>query len=350
MNIAVTGAAGFIGSHLAEQLQREGHRVWAIDDLNDFYAPGLKLKNLNDVLSHGCAEFVHTDVRDADRISELFRAVRPDAVCHLAARAGVRASLEEPLLYESVNVAGTISVLEASRRAGVRKFIFASSSSVYGIAERAPFCESDCIEKPISPYAATKVAGEKMCFTYHHLYNLPVICLRLFSVYGPRQRPDLAIHKFTESISSGSPVPLYGNGSAGRDYTHVGDVVRAIVSGLNYNCNFDVINVGSCRPIPTIEVIRTIEAVVGRRAVIERLPAHAGDVPLTFADIQKARTKLNYEPKISFEYGISDFVNWRRQQNDGPPHATHGHTQTQSLDCVESLRSITNNKRLGSTN
>ena len=312
MKVIVTGGAGFIGSHVTEQLARSGHEVLVIDDLNDFYAPAQKERNLAAAQNAGRVSFLRSDICDEGKIGEAFQSFAPDAVIHLAARAGVRPSLEQPVLYSHVNVTGTTVLFEASRRAGVKKFVFASSSSIYGIANRVPFSEEDNLNQPISPYAATKIAGEKIGFTYSHLYGMRVICLRFFTVYGPRQRPDLAIRKFIERIDAGRPVTLFGDGSSGRDYTFVSDTVSGIVAALDYDAAFEVFNLGNSSPVTLLEMVRTIEDATGKKAQIEWQPDQPGDVPITFADIGKAQRLLGYQPRTPFGEGIRAFVEWHR--------------------------------------
>lgn len=310
VNILVTGGAGFIGSHLCERLLQAGHRVAIIDDLNAFYSPAAKQANLEAVRTIGPVDFHQADITDGARVAEIFRQCQPETVIHLAARAGVRPSLEQPALYARVNVEGTIGLLEASRKCRVHKFVFASSSSVYGTGCRVPFREHDSHIAPVSPYAATKIAGEKIAYTYSQLYGLRVICLRFFTVYGPRQRPDLAIRKFAASLHDGQPIPLFGNGLSGRDYTFISDTVEGIMSSLTYDCPYDVFNLGNSCPIQLISVIKTLERALGRKAKIHRLPDQLGDVPITYADISKARKFLGYEPKTPFEDGVQQFLNW----------------------------------------
>jgi UDP-glucuronate 4-epimerase len=313
MNILVTGGAGFIGSHLSERLLREGHSLTIVDDLNDFYSPDIKRANLADVCRAGPLAFHEGDICDEERMFAIGGERRIDAIIHLAARAGVRPSLEQPLLYERVNVRGTMVLLEMAHHYGIRKFVFASSSSIYGIANRVPFTESDFLNQPISPYAATKIAGEKICFTYSHLYDIRTVCLRFFTVYGPRQRPDLAIHKFADLIERGKPIPMFGDGTRGRDYTFYRDIVSGIVAALNYDCDFDVFNLGNSRPVDLNTLIRTLEDSLGKKATIERLPDQPGDVPITYADISKAQRLLGYAPQTSFQQGIDEFVFWLSQ-------------------------------------
>jgi UDP-glucuronate 4-epimerase len=313
VRVLVTGGAGFIGSHVVERLLSERVEVSILDDLNDFYAPELKLQNLDCVRQAGPIHFHQADIRDAARMEEIIGAERPDAVIHLAARAGVRPSLAEPLLYEQTNVLGTLTLLEACRKHGTPRFVFASSSSIYGAANRVPFREDDPSNLPVSVYAATKIAGEKLCYTYSHLYGISVVCLRFFTVYGPRQRPDLAIRKFTETIDAGRPIPVFGDGSTGRDYTYIEDIVQGIRAALEYPCSFDVFNLGNSHPVKLLEMIATIENALGRKAAIEWLPEQPGDVPITYADISKARTSLGYEPRTTFAAGVEKFVAWRRE-------------------------------------
>ena len=318
MRILVTGGAGFIGSHLCECLLRRGDDVVIVDELNDFYSPELKRANLNALASSGRFTFYCRDICEADAMCNIAADHRPEVIVHLAARAGVRPSLAEPLLYQRVNVGGTVAMLEAARLHGVRKFVFASSSSIYGIANRIPFAESDTADLPISPYAATKIAGEKMCYAWSHLYDLSVICLRFFTVYGPRQRPDLAIRKFTDMIQRGNPIPVFGDGTSGRDYTFVDDTVAGIIAAIDYDCRFDIFNFGNSHPVNLNAMIATIEGALGMKAQILRLPDQAGDVPITYADISKAQLLLNYSPKTPFREGIEQFVEWLRANESEP--------------------------------
>lgn len=310
MKILITGGAGFIGSHVCERLLGEGHCVTVLDDLNDFYAPSAKEANLAAIRESGSFRFYRDDITNEARVEQVFEESRPDVVIHLAARAGVRPSLEQPLLYQRVNVGGTMVLLEACRQFGVRKFVFASSSSIYGIANRVPFSEEDFLNQPISPYAATKIAGEKIAYTYSHLYGLKVICLRFFTVYGPRQRPDLAIRKFIEMIDQGRSIPVFGDGTTGRDYTFVTDTVDGIVRALEYDCRYETFNLGNSHPIQLRALIQTIERAIGKRAKIQPMPEQPGDVPITYADISKAQKLLGYDPKVTIEDGIRRFVDW----------------------------------------
>lgn len=313
MNFLVTGGAGFIGSHVCERLLRDGHRVWAFDDLNDFYAPAIKRGNLQALASLGRPfEFVPGDITDAAAVQSLFGSVRFDQVIHLAARAGVRPSLEHPALYQRVNVEGTVNLLEAARQHGVRKLILASSSSVYGVNAKLPFSEGDLLRTPVSPYAASKLAGEALGHVYHHLYGLDIAMLRFFTVYGPRQRPDLAIHKFTSLIAAGRPIPVFGDGSTARDHTYVDDIVDGVIACTSREFGYDIFNLGESQTIRLDRLIELIESALGKKAVIDRQPLQPGDVPVTYADISKARTILGYHPRVPAEQGIPKFVEWFR--------------------------------------
>jgi UDP-glucuronate 4-epimerase len=320
MNVLVTGGAGFIGSHLCERLLAEAHAVSIIDDLNDFYDPRVKQENLEQIRQRGPVEFIEADICDSAAVERFVRERGIEAIIHLAARAGVRPSIENPLLYERTNVQGTISVLEAARKTGVSRFIFGSSSSVYGIANQVPFREDDTANLPISPYAATKLAAEKICYTYSHLYGLACVCLRFFTVYGPRQRPDLAICKFIRLIDEGRPLPLFGDGSSGRDYTYCDDIVAGIVLALAYDCRYEVINLGNSHPVRLSELIVAIEEAVGKHASIARQPDEPGDVPITYADISKAARLLAYRPTTPFVAGLANQVDWYRRGRKAMGH------------------------------
>ena len=315
MRVVVTGGAGFIGSHLCERLIRDGHEAAIIDDLNDFYAPQLKRNNLRAIRETGLVRLYEGDVRDQSLVKRVFEENRPHAVIHLAARAGVRPSLEQALLYESVNVRGTLVLLEHCRTYGTGKFVFASSSSVYGAADKVPFSEDSNVNLPISPYAATKLAGEKFCFTYSHLYELSVACLRFFTVYGPRQRPDLAIRKFTERIDAGLPIPVFGDGSSSRDYTFIDDIVDGVIAAMLDEGRYDIFNIGNSSPIGLLELIRLIEKNLGRTARLNWMPAQPGDMQVTFADTSKSRRVLGYQPRTPITSGIQKFVEWHRRES-----------------------------------
>jgi UDP-glucuronate 4-epimerase len=312
--VLVTGGAGFIGSHLLEALLARGSEAAAVDNFDDFYSPSIKRRNFEEVTRRGKVALFEADIRDPAALKEIFEKVKPEVVIHLAARAGVRPSIEQPALYEAVNVGGTVNLLTLARDFGVRKFIFISSSSVYGATSRVPFVEDQVEMRPVSPYAATKLAGELMGYTYSHLFQLPVVCLRIFTVYGPRQRPDLAIHKFAALIEAGKPVPLFGDGETSRDYTFVDDIVAGILAAVEYQSQFDVFNLGNSHPCKLSELVRMLENALGKRAVINSLPAQPGDVPITWSDISKARRLLGYEPRVPLATGIERFVAWIRQR------------------------------------
>jgi len=308
MNILVTGGAGFIGSHVVEQLCARGDTVTVLDDFNDFYPPAIKHRNLAGVTDR--ATIVVADIRAAGQLRETFQQTRFAAIIHLAARTGIRPSLTQARLYTEVNITGTQNLLELAREFGVKRFIFGSSSSVYGVNQRVPFREDDPLAHPISPYAATKLAGEALAHVYHHLYQLEIVCLRFFTVYGPRQRPDLAIHKFTRAILAGQPVEFFGDGSTRRDYTHVTDIVQGILAALDRPLGFEIINLGDARTVALHELVTLLEKITGRPADLHRLPDQPGDVPVTFADIDKARRLLDYRPQVAIETGLAGFVDW----------------------------------------
>ena len=312
--VLVTGGAGFIGSHLCEHLLRSGRRVAVVDNLDDFYDPQLKRANLEAVKSAGDYDFYPVDIRDSSRLEEVFQRAQPDAVVHLAARAGVRPSLLYPGLYASVNVEGTVCLLELSRKYQVQRFVFASSSSVYGQFNRVPFSEDDPTSKPLSVYAATKAAGEGVAFTYSHLYQLPIVCLRIFTVFGPRQRPDLAIRKFAQLMQEEKELPVFGDGSMSRDYTYVSDVVAAIDRALECSYPFEIFNLGNSRPVRLDYMIETLESALGKKARRIFLPTAPEDMPITFASLEKSRRLLGYSPKVSFEEGIRLFVDWFKRR------------------------------------
>lgn len=321
--ILLTGGAGFIGSHLAEALLRSGAALSIVDNLDEFYSPAWKKANLEAIRRIGPFDFFDRDICATDRLRETFASARPDAIVHLAARAGVRPSIEQPRLYEQVNVAGTVNLLELCREFRVSRLIFGSSSSVYGASSSAPFSEKESGLRPISPYAATKLAGELFCYTYAHLYNLPVMALRFFTVYGPRQRPDLAIHKFVARIEAGKPLPIFGDGETGRDYTYVDDIVAGVLGALDYEISstdgapFEVCNLGNSHPVKLSELVRMLERVTGKKAIVQREVPQQGDVPLTWADISKAEKLLGYRPQTTLEEGLKKFVAWYRAADPG---------------------------------
>lgn len=314
MNCLVTGGAGFIGSHLTARLLREGHRVVIVDDFNDFYEPAIKEHNVARLQPAGSVALHRLDITDKPALDRVFAAERFDAVVHLAARAGVRPSIQQPLLYVQTNVEGTVNLLECARAAGIKKFVFASSSSVYGVNSKVPFSESDPIFKPISPYAATKLAGEALCHSYHHLYGMDMTCLRFFTVYGPSQRPDLAIHKFARLIAAGKPIQVYGDGTTRRDYTFIDDIVDGIMACIRGKFGYEIFNLGNSNTVELRYLIELLERALGKKATIDRQPEQPGDVPITFADVSKARRMLGYEPKTKIEQGIPKFVEWFRHQ------------------------------------
>jgi UDP-glucuronate 4-epimerase len=315
MHFLVTGGAGFIGSHVCERLLGEGHAVCAFDDLNPFYDPAIKQRTLADLRALGSKfEFVQGDLLDTVALEELFHRSKFDQVIHLAARAGVRPSLEAPALYQRVNVEGTVNLLEAARRYGVKKVTLASSSSVYGVNAKVPFSESDPIFSAISPYAASKLACEALGHVYHHVYGMDVTALRFFTVYGPRQRPDLAIHKFAKLILASNPIPVFGDGGTARDYTFVSDIVDGVLAATRRQSGFEIINLGDSHPITLSRLIELIEAALGMKAKIDRKPVQPGDVPVTFADISKAQRLLGYQPRVKIEQGIPLFVEWVKKQ------------------------------------
>jgi UDP-glucuronate 4-epimerase len=311
--ILLTGGAGFIGSHLAERLVLREHPLFIVDDLNDFYSVQIKNQNLEEIRKKGRYEFECADICDEQKLRGIFERHRPEMVVHLAARAGVRPSVEQPLLYEKVNVQGTLVLLELSRLFGVTKFIFASSSSIYGVTSKTPFSETEANPNPISPYGVTKLAGEKACYCYTHLYKIPTICLRFFTVYGPRQRPDLAIYKFVTLIREGREIAVFGDGSTLRDYTFVDDVVDGVLATLDLDCRHEVINLGNSNPISLIRMIRLLEKHCRKPAQLRFEESQPGDMPFTHADLRKAEQLLGYQPKVAFETGIARFVDWFQQ-------------------------------------
>ncbi|HED65602.1 MAG TPA: NAD-dependent epimerase/dehydratase family protein [Planctomycetes bacterium] len=309
MKVLVTGGAGFIGSHVVEHLLARGDEVTILDNLNDFYDPEIKRANLRD---NAGAKFVEGDIRDRDLVHGLLAGGAMDGVVHLAAMAGVRRSLEDPLLYSDVNVRGTQILMEELKDARTR-FVFASSSSVYGANDRVPFSESDDIHRPVSPYAATKRAGELLAFTHHHLYGTPISCLRFFTVYGPRQRPEMAIHKFTRMCLKGEAIPFFGDGTTRRDYTFVDDIVDGVLRALDRCEGYEIYNLGESETISLSELVEAIGRVTGVEPILDRQPMQPGDVEVTYADITKARKELGYAPSTSLEEGLARFVAWYRE-------------------------------------
>jgi UDP-glucuronate 4-epimerase len=315
MRILVTGGAGFIGSHLVEGLLAAGHEVVILDDFNDFYDPAIKHANIADFAKDVAVH--HADLRDNASVRNVFRREKFDTIVHLAARAGVRPSIQQPQLYYDTNVTGTLHLLEAARVTGVERFIFASSSSVYGATKNIPFSEDQNLSQTLSPYGATKIAGEFLCSTYSHLYQIRIVALRYFTVYGPRQRPDLAIHQFTRRIYAGQPIDQFGDGTTRRDYTYVDDIIDGTVAALGYDGPFfDVFNLGESETIQLKDLICAIENALGKKAKINRLPEQSGDMPLTCADISKARKLLGFNPTTRFSDGLPRFIDWFLQMNE----------------------------------
>lgn len=310
--ILLTGGAGFIGSHVCEHLLARGDDLVVLDNFNSFYDPALKRRNAERL---GRARFVEGDIRDAALLERLFQEGDFDAVVHLAAMAGVRPSLLDPLYYEDVNVRGTLLILEQLKRRPKTRFVFASSSSVYGSNERVPFAEDDDIHRPVSPYAATKRAGELHCFTYHHLYGIPISALRFFTVYGPRQRPEMAIHKFVRAVFEGKAIPMYGDGSTRRDYTYIDDIVDGVVRSLDRCAGYEIYNLGESQTTSLAELIQMVGEVCGVEPIVDRQPMQPGDVEITYADVSKARSKLGYDPHTTVRDGLERFVAWYREEN-----------------------------------
>jgi UDP-glucuronate 4-epimerase len=312
MRILVTGGAGFIGSHLVEKLLVAGHEVAILDDFNDFYDPQIKRANIAAVA--GDVAIHQVDLRDNAAVATLFHREKFDAIAHLAARAGVRPSIQQPQLYYDTNVGGTLRLLEAARHTGIERMIYASSSSVYGVSKTAPFSEDLHLTQTISPYAATKIAGEFLCSTYSHLYQMRITALRFFTVYGARQRPDLAIHQFTKKILAGEPIDQFGDGTTRRDYTYIDDIIQGVMAALDYQGPlFDIFNLGESDTIQLKDLIVALENALGRKAKINRLPEQPGDMPMTCADISKARKLLGYNPTTPLSVGLPKFVEWFRR-------------------------------------
>jgi len=316
--ILVTGGAGFIGSHLVDHLLGEGSwRVTVVDDINDFYSPAIKRANIAGHLQNPDYKLVEADIRDSAAMAAMFDETRFDVIVHLAARAGVRPSLAEPKLYAETNINGTLNLLELAREHDIKQFVFGSSSSVYGINTKVPFAEDDRIHQPISPYAATKAAGELLCHTYTHLYGIRCICLRFFTVYGAKQRPDLAIHKFSKLISEGKPIPVFGDGSMRRDYTYIDDIIQGVRSAIDYGATmYEVFNLGESQTTELGELISLLEQNLDTHAIIDRQPMQPGDVPTTFADISKSREMLGYNPTTKIVDGIPKFIEWFRSRSE----------------------------------
>jgi len=317
--LLVTGGAGFIGSNLVDRLlASDVEHITVADDFNNFYEPEIKRANIREHLADPRYKLAEVDIRDRAALENVFDGRNFDCIVHLAARAGVRPSLAEPELYSETNINGTLNLLELARHHNIKQFVFGSSSSVYGINAKVPFSEDDPIRQPISPYAATKGAGELICHAYSHLYGIRCVCLRFFTVYGPRQRPDLAIHKFAKLISAGKPIPVFGDGTTRRDYTYVDDIIAGVVAATEYDgSDYEVFNLGESRTVELRELISLLEKELDTHAVIDRQPPQPGDVPQTFADVDKARKLLHYNPQTQIEDGIRRFIEWfRASEND----------------------------------
>jgi UDP-glucuronate 4-epimerase len=312
MNILVTGGAGFIGSGVCEKLLSSGHKIICVDNFNDYYNPQIKENNISEMRKDRNFILFRNDILKNELLEYIFSNNSIDIVIHLAARAGVRPSIDNARLYEEVNVLGTINLLECCKKFGVRRFVFASSSSVYGGNTKVPFSENDNVDHPVSPYAATKKAGELICYTYSHLFELNIFCYRFFTVYGPRQRPEMAIHKFTGLILSGKPIDVFGDGMSSRDYTYIDDITDTITDNLDKIKGYEIFNLGNSQPVGLAELVGLIESATGKKAIINRMGFQPGDVQTTFADITKAKKMLNYSPATSIESGIAKFVEWYR--------------------------------------
>jgi len=312
--ILVTGGAGFIGSHTTQALCDRGDEVVCLDNFNDYYAPERKHKNIAPFLGRSNYTLVEGDIRDADTLEHVFQAHTPERVVHIAAMAGVRYSIQHPELYESVNVRGTLNVLELARRYEVQNLVFASTSSIYGARQKVPFSEQDRVDWPVSPYAATKRACELLGYTYHHLHGLNFTALRFFTVYGPRGRPDMAPYLFTEAVFNGGELKMFGDGSSSRDYTYIDDIVQGVVAAIDKPLGYQIINLGNSRTILLRDFIALVERLVGKKAHVVQYPMPPGDVPRTFADISRARRLLDYDPQTPFGEGLAHFVDWYRRE------------------------------------
>ncbi len=311
--ILVTGGAGFIGSHICDRLLSMKKRVICLDNLNPYYSPVRKIKNIQHNFSNPNFFFIILDITKKDQLEQVFQNNRIDKIIHLAARAGVRPSIEKPLWYKETNVSGTLNLLELAKRYKIKNFVFGSSSSVYGKNKKIPFSEEDNVDYPISPYAASKKACELFCYTYSHLCKLNITCLRYFTVYGPRGRPDMAPYLFTRWIAEGKPIKMYGDGTTKRDYTYVSDIVDGTITALEKNFRFEIINLGNNQPVELRKFISIIENHLGKKARIRKKPLPPGDVPITFADITKAARILGYKPKVDIEEGMRNFVEWYKK-------------------------------------
>jgi len=308
--VLVTGGSGFIGSHLIDQLLEAGNRVVCLDNLNDYYNPLIKDLNRAMHLDYDQYTFINGDIRDRNQVGDIFKQFDIEIVVHLAAMAGVRPSIENPTLYTDVNINGTQTLLEAMGDSGIQKYLFASSSSVYGNNKKTPFSEDDIVDFQISPYGATKKMGEVMCYTYHHLSGIPTSCLRFFTVYGPRQRPEMAIHKFTRLLRNGTPIPFFGDGFTARDYTYINDIIDGIFGAMVAEDQYAIYNLGNSEPVKLDELVHVISERVGVEPILDRQELPVGDVIQTFADVTRAKSRLDYDPQISIDDGIRQFVDW----------------------------------------
>ena len=315
--VLITGGAGFIGSHLCERLLGQGREVVVLDDFNDYYDPRFKRENIARLGSPAGLKLIEGDIRDRDLVERVYRKEGIGSTIHLAARAGVRPSIREPHLYTEVNEGGTVNLLDAARKWGAYDFIFGSSSSVYGTNSKVPFSEEDPITRPVSPYAATKRAGELLCYTYHHLYGMKITCLRFFTVYGPRQRPEMAIYKFTDALLGGRSIQMFGDGSSARDYTFISDIAEGVLRSLELAHDWEIINLGGSRTTSLADLIRLLSEATAVEPTIEELPDQPGDVPITFADVSHARAVLGWEPAVPIEEGIARFVEWFKAERAG---------------------------------
>ena len=313
MKALITGAAGFIGSHLCERLLAQGWAIIGVDNFDEFYDPQIKRRNIDACIQNKNFELIEADIRDSAAMDNVVGS-DVEIIVHLAAKAGVRPSIAQPVLYADVNINGTTVLLEAAKKHRVKKFVFGSSSSVYGNNEKVPFSEDDNVDFPISPYAATKKAGELICHTYYHLYGIDVTCLRYFTVYGPRQRPDLAIHKFAKLIEQGKPIPVYGDGTMMRDFTYIDDIIDGTVAAMQKCDGFQTYNLGHSHPISVNDLIAEIENALGKKAVKEYLPHQPGDVQRTYADVTKAAKELAYNPSTTIQTGLAEFIAWLKKQ------------------------------------
>jgi len=314
MKILLTGAAGFIGSHLTEKLLQQGHQITGLDNFDDFYDPKIKRRNIADSLKNKNFKLAEADIRDKNAVNKTLDESF-DCIVHLAAKAGVRPSIDQPNLYADVNINGTIVLLDAVKKFNIKKFIFGSSSSVYGNNKKVPFAESDNVDYPISPYAATKKAAELICHTYHHLYNIDITCLRFFTVYGPRQRPDLAIHKFAALMLKDKPILIYGDGSFKRDFTYIDDIIQGTTAAINKCSGYQIYNLGEAKTISVNQLITELEFALGKKAEKKYLPPQLGDVAQTYADVTKAKQQLGYNPNTNIKTGLEKFVTWLKKQS-----------------------------------